>query len=63
MNLSREIKDDLIEKIANQWLESKSVEDLAQFFLDDTCHYLEQYTDEDLLACAEYHDIDIGEEA
>ena len=59
--MTREMKDYLVESIANYWLAQKSFEELAQFFLDDTCEYLEEQSGSDLIDIAQGLGIDTGE--
>ena len=55
------MNDYLVENIANYWLAQKTIEELAQFFLDDTCDYLKKQSGSALIDIAQGLGIDTGE--
>ena len=48
--LSTEQRDRLIELVADRYLDQMDLRDLETFFLETQAQYLEEYTDQELLA-------------
>lgn len=53
MQLTKEQRQDLIERLAEQWTQNCDIKDLEQFFYDAQEAYLNDQTDNDLIGIAE----------
>lgn len=47
--LSKETREDIIERLVDQWTDSMDMSDLVRFFADAQREYLDNETDADLL--------------
>ena len=47
--LSKETREDIIERLVDQWTDAMDINDLVRFFADAQREYLDNETDADLL--------------